>query len=193
MELILASGSATRHAMLEAAGVPHRVVPSHVDEDAIKQRLTGGNAAELAGALAQAKALAVKAEGTLVLGGDSVLEVNGRTFDKPRSRAEAIAHLAAFSGQRIRLVSAAALAREGVVRWTDCGQAVLQVRPLSEAFIEHYVDAEWPALSQSVGCFRIEGPGVQLFERVEGDYFTILGMPLLPVLEALRAEGIIPG
>ncbi|MCH2488479.1 MAG: Maf family protein, partial [Erythrobacter sp.] len=124
-----------------------------------------------------------------VLGSDSLVEVEGRRFDKPGSRKEAAEHLRFFSGKTMTLHSAAALARQGRIVWIGGDFARLAVRDLSEDFIAAYLDAEWPAVSHCVGVFRIEGPGVHLIERIMGDQFTVLGMPLLPVLAALREEG----
>ena len=113
-------------------------------------------------------------------------------FDKPRSREEAAEHLRLFSGKTMQLTSAVALARAGEVDWSHVESASLVVRELSEAFIHDYLEAEWPEVGYCVGVFRLEGRGVQLFERIEGDHFTILGMPLLPLLGALRERGLIP-
>jgi septum formation protein len=192
--LVLASQSASRRAMLHAAGVPFEAVPAHLDERAIEADLAGSGAAATAVALAEAKALAVSAEraGRLVLGSDSLVEVAGRRFDKPRSRDEAAAHLRWFSGKTMHLHSAAALARGGEVLWRHGSLAALRVIDLTEAFIDSYLEHEWPAVSGCVGVFRIEGRGVQLFQGIHGDYFTVLGMPLLAVLGALRELGELP-
>lgn len=191
MTLVLASQSASRKAMLEAAGVPFVARPAAVDERALEESLAGRAGAEVALALAEAKALA--GSGTypeaLVLGSDSLVEVAGRRFAKPESRAQAGEHLRWFSGRTMDLFSAAALARNGTVVWSHVERAGLAVRALSDAFIADYLDAEWPAVSGCVGVFRIEARGVQLFDRIEGDHWTVLGMPLLPVLAALRREG----
>ncbi len=194
MTLILASQSASRRAMLDAAGVPYRAVPAHLDERALEESLAGSQPDEIAQQLAVAKARAVAAEhpGALVLGSDSLVEVNGRRFDKPESREQAAEHLRFFSGKAMRLHSAAALVRGGTVVWCWSALAVLSVRPLSDAFIADYLTHEWPAVAGCVGVFRIEARGVQLFERIDGDHFTVLGMPLLPVLGALREQGIMP-
>lgn len=192
--IILASQSASRRAMLDAAGVYFTAVPAHVDERAIEAGMAGASPDAVALALASAKALAVSRErpGELVLGSDSLVEVDGRRFDKPASREDAAAHLRFFSGKVMRLHSAAALARDGAVIWQDDAVASLHVIDMSEAFISAYLDVEWPAVSGCVGVFRIEARGVQLFERIEGDHFTVLGMPLLPVLGALRQLGELP-
>ena len=190
--IILASQSASRQEMLRAAGVAFEAVPARLDERALEARLAGAPAAEVAMALAEAKALAVDGDGRSVLGSDSLVVVGGKRFDKPASREDAADHLRAFSGQAMELHSAAVLARGGAVVWRGGAVATLGVRPLTEAFIAHYLDQEWPAVSYCVGVFRIEGPGVQLFDRIEGDHFTVLGMPLLQVLGALRELGELP-
>ena len=193
--LILASQSASRRAMLEAAGVPFMALAARVDERALEAGLAGAAPAEVALALAGAKALAVSAlhPDRLVLGSDSLVVCAGRRFDKPESRAAAAAHLRLFSGQTMELHSAAALARGGEVLWRGAQVARLAVRTLSETFIENYLTHEWPAVSGCVGVFRIEGRGVQVFEAIEGDHFTVLGMPLLAVLGALRDLGELAG
>ncbi|MFM5925311.1 MAG: Maf family protein [Novosphingobium sp.] len=194
MSLILASQSASRRAMLDAAGVAYQAVPAHLDERALEASLAGAPSAEVARALAEAKALAVAPgrAGALVLGSDSLVCVEGRRFDKPRDRDEAAAHLRFFSGKTMELHSAAALARDGAVIWSHAALARLAVRPLSDAFIAAYLAREWPAVAGCVGVFRIEALGVQLFDTIEGDHFTVLGMPLLAVLGALRAAGELP-
>ncbi len=192
MKLILASQSASRRAMLDAAGVAHEAIPARVDEDAVKLAMAGAAPRDLADALAELKALKVSAlhPDALVLGSDSLVALaDGAILDKPRDRADAAAHLRAMSGARHDIVSGAVLARGGQAVWRHVDVAKLHVRPLSDGFIESYLDAEWPAIAGCVGCFRIEGPGVQLFERIVGDHFTVLGMPLLPVLGQLRVLG----
>lgn len=193
MRLILASKSASRRAMLDAAGVVYRSIPADIDERAVEAGLEGAAPADVAEALAVAKAAAVASlhPGALVLGSDSLVVCAGRRFDKPGSRAEAGEHLRFFSGKVMELHSAAALVRDEGCLWSHAALARLDVRELSDAFIEYYLDMEWPAISHTVGAFRIEGPGVQLFERIGGDQFTVLGMPLLPLLGALREEGVL--
>lgn len=192
MGLVLASSSAIRRAMLDQAGIHCEVVPVELDEDA--ERASATDAAHLARTLAEAKAL----EGSRarrddwVIGGDSVVSVDGRIFGKPRGRDEAAEHLQFFSGRMMTLTSAAALARGGELDWSCADSARLNVRPLSESFIAQYLDAEWPEVGYCVGVFRLEGRGVQLFDSIEGSYFTILGLPLLPLLGALRERGVIP-
>jgi septum formation protein len=190
--IVLASKSASRRAMLSAAGVPFVGMAASIDERSLEAELAGTAPADVALALAQAKALAVEDSRRLVLGSDSLVVVDGRRFDKPATREEATDHLRFFSGRVMQLHSAAALARQGVVVWHHAAVASLHVRELSPAFIEGYLDAEWPEVGHCVGVFRIEGLGIQLFERIDGDHFTVLGMPLLQVLAALRELGDLP-
>lgn len=190
--LILASASATRAQMLTAAGVAHRVEPPRIDETAVKAEL--GEPRQVALELARRKALAISNQwpADWVIGGDSVVEVEGQRFDKPASRSQAAEHLAAFSGREMLLSSAVALARDGELEWNLVDTARLKVRPLSAGFIATYLDWEWPAVGQCVGVFRMEGTGAQLFEAIEGSHFTVLGMPLLPLLAALRDRSLLP-
>jgi septum formation protein len=192
LALILASSSPIRRSMLDAAGVEYEAVPPHLDEGSVKANLSAADA--IASELAAAKALAISAvrPRDWVVGSDSVVSVGERLFDKPRDREEAADHLRFFSGKLMELTSAVALARGDNVDWCHVERAQLQVRPLSPEFIERYLDAEWPDVGYCVGVFRLEGRGVQLFEAIEGDHFTILGMPLLPLLSALRERGVIP-
>jgi nucleoside triphosphate pyrophosphatase len=177
--------------MLCAAGVDHNVTASAVDENSIKA--AHADAAEMTVELATAKALTVSRTlpDAWVIGSDSAVNVDGRSFNKPQSREMAAEHLRAFSGRAMQLTSAAALARGGEVDWRYVERATLHVRPLSEEFITTYLDAEWPEVGYCVGVFRMEGRGVQLFDSVQGDYFTILGMPLIPLLGALRERGVL--
>ena len=175
--------------MLEAAGVSFRVQASNVDERQVEAGLAGADTASVAIALAAAKAGAVDAPGDIVLGSDSLVVVDRQRFDKPSSREEAAEHLRRFSGRVMELHSAAALYRDGDRVWSSTSLARLHVRDLSEDFIERYLDAEWPHVAHCVGVFRIEALGVQLFERIDGDHFTVLGMPLIEVLGALRDLG----
>jgi len=191
MALILASASAIRRSMLEQAGVEFVIQPGTVDET--EEKRNHSDPVQLASALAEAKALNVSRAHPedWVIGSDSVVSVEHRLFDKPRDREQAAKHLRFFSGKDIVLTSAVALARNGVTEWLHCDSALLKVRQLSERFIEDYLEAEWPGVGYCVGVFRLEGPGVQLFESIEGSYFTILGMPLLPLLMALRERGLV--
>ena len=194
MKLILASQSASRRAMLAAAGVPFEAVAAGVDEDAAKAALSGVGPRNLADALAELKALKVSARepAALVLGSDSVVALDdGTLLDKPASREEAAEHLTRMSGRVHELWSAAVIAEGGRAVWRHVERAKMSVRPLSYSFVERYLDAEWPAISGCVGCYRMEGPGVQLFHRVEGSHFTVLGLPLIPVLAQLRVLGVL--
>ena len=196
MSLILASRSAARKAMLEAAGLAIELHPANVDEAATKGRLLseGGDARSVAIALAGEKALAVSRRhpSRLVLGADQTLDQDGTLFDQAADLAEAAERLRGFSGREHRLHSAAAVAQDGAVVWTGVDTARLKVRPLSDAFIESYVSRNAEAALSSVGGYWLEAEGAQLFERVEGDYFTVLGLPLLPLLAFLRGRGALP-
>ena len=178
--------------MLSAAGVTVTVDPADVDESAVKAAHVGDDRA-LALALAEAKALETsrRSSQNWVIGGDSLVSVEGRRFDKPASRDDAAAHLRFFSGKQMRLTSAVALAQDGQVDWSHAADAMLHIRLLSDDFIHNYLEAEWPAVSHCVGVFRMEGRGVTLFDAVEGDHFTILGLPLLPLLGALRERKLV--
>lgn len=192
--LILASQSASRTAMLAAAGVPFVAEPAHADEAALKAAMAGAPPRDVADALAELKALKVSARhpGALVLGSDSLAVLDdGTILDKPVSREDAADHLTRMSGKRHDLVSAAVIAQDGRPVWRFVDKARMFVRPLSPAFIETYLDAEWPAIAGCVGCYRIEGPGAQLFSRIDGSQFTVLGMPLLPVLSYLREREVL--
>jgi septum formation protein len=191
MSLILASASSIRAAMLSAAGVEVEVDPARIDEAAVKVA-HDGNDRQLAIALAEAKALDISRlrSADWVIGGDSLVSVGGKRFDKPVDRDEAAEHLRFFSGKPMRLTSAVALARGGKVIWSHASPAELQVRSLSETFIHTYLEAEWPMVAACVGVFRMEGRGINLFERIDGDHFTILGMPLLALLGALRERDL---
>ena len=193
--LILASQSASRRAMLAAAGVSFTAEPAGVDEDAAKASLAGIAPRDLADALAELKALkvSIRHPQALVLGSDSVVALaDGSLLDKPGSREQAADHLTRMSGGTHRLWSAAVIAQGGTPVWRHVEAATLHVRPLSYSFIDRYLDVEWPAVAGCVGAFRIEGPGVQLFDRIEGSHFTVLGLPLIPVLDFLRRHGVMP-
>jgi septum formation protein len=189
LALLLASTSPIRRHLLVQAGVDCAIASPDVDEAAV-QRAHRGDGPSLALALATAKALSVDRPGDLIVGCDSVLEVDGRLYAKPVNRNDAARHLAEFSGRTMVLSSAVTLARDGAVEWSCVDKASLVVRTLSPHFITSYLDAEWPDVAYCVGVFRMEGRGVTLFERVEGSHFTILGLPLLPLLGALRERGV---
>lgn len=187
--LILASRSAGRRLALLQSGVPFESIPADVDERAIESRLEGADADAIASALARAKALAISARGRLVLGADQAASCEGRIFGKPADGREAEALLRFLSGKRHRLHSAIALARDGVVIFETVGVADLTVRDLSDAFVAAYLTAMGDGALTSAGAYQIEGLGAQLFSKVEGDHWTIMGLPLLALLEALRREG----
>lgn len=188
LTLILASTSSIRRQILTAAGVEYESTKPDVDEAEMKLGLD--DATEIARRLAEAKAVSLP--GQWVIGSDSVVSVGGMLFEKPRNREEAAEHLRFFSGKEMVLTSAVALANGGRLDWSHVESARLQVRPLSEEFIADYLEAEWPEVGYTVGVFRLEGRGVQLFCSIAGDHFTILGMPLLPLLCALRERGLMP-
>lgn len=190
--LVLASTSATRRAMLAAAGVSHDAVAAGVDEEAAKAALGHLDGRALADALAELKAIKVSARrpGDLVLGCDQTLELeDGTLLDKP---GDALGEqLRRLSGKTHRLHSAVVAAENGQPVWRHVERAKLTMRPLSDAFIDDYVAREGEAVAGCVGGYRIEGLGAQLFSRIEGSHFTILGLPLLPLLDWLRVRGIL--
>lgn len=197
MELILASQSPSRRAMLDAAGVAYRASPAHVDEAAVTAayRADQRSPRDLAEALAELKAVKVSCRepDALVLGADSTVEPpDGGAIDKAATRGDAAVQLRRLGGVTHRLHSAAVLARGGLPIWRAVDTARLSVRRFSDAWLDAYLDTEWPAIGGCVGGYRLEGPGAQLFTRIEGSHFTVLGMPLLPVLDQLRVLGVLP-
>ncbi len=195
MTLILASQSAARRAMLEAAGVPFETALPELDESAAKAGLVGAgfDPRSVAEELAQLKALSIGAgPADLVLGSDLVLErEDGEMLGKPRSREEALAQLRGLSGRTHALHSAAVIAENGEGIWWHSETVRLTMRALSEAFLADYLDREYEQIRWSVGCYRVEGLGAQLFERIEGSHFAVLGMPLLPLLTYLRERRLL--
>lgn len=193
MTLILASGSQSRKALLTAAGVAFIADPADLDEDTLMARLKGMPAQAVAQSLAEQKALAVSQRhpGRLVLGGDSVIAFAGDLLSKCATLEEARALLGRLSGHEHLLVSAAALARDAALLWSHASPCRMTMRSLSPQFLDDYLATEGPAILSSVGCYHFEGRGAQLFDKVEGDYFSVLGLPLLPVLAQLRKEGIL--
>ncbi len=197
--LILASGSAVRRKLLTDAGLAFTAEDSRVDEDAIKAGFAGSDrnaeeeTDELALKLAEAKALAVSAknEGALVVGADQILSCEGRRYDKPKSMEEARANLLAFRGRPHILHSGLVLVKDGGAVWNLTARATLTMREFSEEFLDSYLAEAGERVMKSVGCYQLEGPGVQLFEKIEGDYFSILGLPLLPLLDELRRHGVV--
>lgn len=198
--IVLASQSESRRAMLTAAHVPFEAMRPGVDEDAAKEalRADGLDARALADALAELKALRLsrRIPGALVLGCDQTLSLDGpddrgEMVDKAVDRADAARILRLLSGRVHHLHSAAVIALNGEAIWRHVERVRMTVRPLSDAFIDAYLDDDWDACRWCVGCYRIEGPGAQLFSRVEGSQFAIQGLPLLPLLDFLRTRGVL--
>jgi septum formation protein len=193
--LVLASKSTVRRAMIEAAGIPLEVAPADIDERAVEKRAGGGTAADAAVLLAREKARAAGArlKGRFVVGADQTLSLERARFTKPVDRDTAREQLRALAGRTHELHSAVALARDGRVVFSHVDTAKLTMRALSESFLDAYLDAAGPAVTTSVGGYQLEGLGSHLFERIEGDYFTILGLPLFALLGFLRREGCLAG
>jgi len=194
--LILASGSATRRAMLAAAGLAVIPSPPAVDEAEVKasMRAEGGTPADVAEALAVLKAQRVSRRypGDLVIGADQMLDCDGVWYDKPADRAAARDQLLALRGRTHTLTSTAVVVRDGERLWHATDRARLTMRSFSHVFLEGYLDAVGDAVLSSVGGYQLEGRGVQLFSKVDGDHFTVLGLPLLPLLGFLRDHGVLP-
>jgi septum formation protein len=195
-EVVLASGSAARAEMLGRAGLAVRRHPAAVDEAEIKAscRAAGMEAGEVAEALAELKAMRVSPRypGALVIGADQMLDCEGRWFDKPEDPDAARAQLAALSGRTHRLVTCAVVVRDGQRLWHHLDAAELTMRTLSPGFVDRYLAEAGEAVLTTVGAYQLEGLGAQLFSRVRGDFFTILGLPLLPLLGFLRVHGAVP-
>ncbi len=195
--LILASQSPARLALLRQAGLAVEARPAHIDEAAVKAgaRAESVDARETALLLAEMKAARVgpREPDALVIAADQLLVCDGAWFDKPADRAEARAQLAALRGRTHELVAAVLCWRGGGPVWRHVEAPRLTMRPVSDGFLEAYLDAEGDAVLGSGGAYRLEGPGVQLFDRVEGDYFSVLGLPLLPLLGFLRQTGALDG
>ena len=193
--IILASGSATRRAMLEQAGVPFVVDTAPVDEAAVKQamRAETDNPARVAEVLAELKAARVSARhpGAIVIGADQLLECDRHWFDKPADREAARAQLLALRDKSHRLVSSVVALRDGQRLWHHTDAARLDMRRFSDAFLDDYLERAGAAVLSSVGAYQLEGLGAQLFRAVEGDHFTILGLHLLPLLDFLRENGVL--
>jgi septum formation protein len=195
MRLILASGSPARKALLSNAGLRFEAVPAELDERAAEQPLlqAGASPEDVALALAMAKASLVSERhpDALVIGADQTLDLDGRRLTKPADMEAARRQILSLSGRTHRLHSAVSCASAGTVLWRDVSSASLTMRVLEPAFIGRYLAAAGDSVFGSVGAYQLEGPGIQLFDRIDGDYFTILGLPMLPLLKNLRAAGAI--
>jgi septum formation protein len=195
MTLVLASASPSRRAVLLNAGLSFEIVPAKIDERAAEKPLVdaGARSDDIAATLAMAKAANVSEirPDDLVIGADTVIDLDGERLNKPADMEAARRQLLKLSGRTHLLHSAVACARGGEVAWHEVETAALTMRKLTPAFIGRYLAAVGEEITKSVGCYQLEGRGVQLFEKVEGDFFAILGLPLLPLLAFLRSEGAI--
>jgi septum formation protein len=191
--LVLASKSASRRALLQGAGIPIEVLAADIDERGIQAASGLSNPREIALLLAREKARAVSAHhaGSTVIGADQTLALGDRLFNKPAGRAQALAQLRDLSGHSHELNSAVAIARDGEIIFEDVSVARLTMRQMTEAELSAYLDIAGDAVTTSVGGYQLESLGIHLFERIEGDHFTILGLPLLPLLAFLRSERLL--
>lgn len=193
--LLLASSSQIRLSLLQNAGVPTTAHPARIDEQAIRQSLAAEDAKprDLADTLAELKArkIAQRHPQALVLGCDQVLALNELVYAKPANLDEARLHLTQLRGKTHHLYSAMVLYDQGEPIWRHIGTARLTMRDFSDAYLQEYLDRNWPAIATSVGGYQLEGEGIRLFSAVEGDYFTILGLPLLPLLAYLSLRGFV--
>lgn len=193
-DIILASGSASRRALLAGAGVPARSIKPNVDEDSAKAAMRAENMSvrDQAMRLAEMKALKIsRTEPGLVIGGDQMLNLEGEAFDKPDNLTAAADHLRNLSGKTHTLETAIVIAENGEFIWRHLARPKLTVRTLGEGFITSYIDHCRDALLTTVGAYQLEGMGAQIFSKIEGDYFSILGLPLLPLLDYLRVRGVL--
>jgi len=193
--IVLASKSAARRAVLDGAGVAYEAITAGVDEDAVKAAMLaeGANAREIADALAELKAIKVsRSHPGFVVGADQTLELEGELYDKAETVDEARARLHQLRGKPHKLHSAVVVAKDGAPIWREVVTATLTMRDFSDVFLDDYLAHEGEAALGSVGCYRLEGRGVQLFSRIDGDYFTILGLPLMGLLDLLRRHGELP-
>jgi septum formation protein len=194
-DVVLASASPSRRRLLASAGVPAVWEAAEIDEHSVKAALAGeaADAAQVAESLAELKAqrIARRAPGALVIGADQMLECDGAWFDKPETLDQAAEQLQTLSGRTHRLISSACVVCDGACLWHHGDHARLTMRPLSDGFIDAYLAVVGKRALESVGAYQLEGPGAQLFSRVEGDYFTILGLPLLPLLDFLRNHRVL--
>ncbi|MEL6861285.1 MAG: Maf family protein [Pseudomonadota bacterium] len=194
-DIILASGSASRRALLAGAGVEAQSIKPNVDEDSAKiaMRAEGVKVRDQAMQLAEMKALKIsRTHPGLVIGGDQMLNLEGEAFDKPKDLAQAKSHLEALSGKAHHLETAIVIAENGEFVWRHLARPKLTVRTLSDGFIDSYIETCGEPLLSTVGAYQLEGPGAQIFSKIEGDYFSILGLPLLPLLDYLRVRNVLP-
>jgi septum formation protein len=195
--IILASGSEIRATLLRNAGVAVEVLVPRLDEDTIRAAMLaeGASPRDLADALAENKArkIGLKHPDALVIGCDQILDFGGNCLSKPADQQDARAQLRAMSGQRHSLLSAVVIWHEGASVWRHIGQARLQMREISEPYIDDYVERNWDSIRHAVGCYKLEEEGVRLFSRIDGDYFTVLGLPLVDLLGYLTVRGVLPG
>jgi len=194
-EIILASQSAARQAMLRQVGVPFRAVPARIDEEAIRASLLAEDATprDVADGLAEFKArrVAEKHGDAIVIGSDQVLEFKGQLLGKPADRAEAADQLRMLRGERHRLLSAVVVYDGGRPVWRFTGEVRLTMQPITDGYMAAYLDRNWPDVADSVGGYKLESEGARLFSRIEGDYFTVLGLPLLELLAYLGNRGVL--
>jgi len=192
-KLILASGSEIRRQLMENAGIPVRIIKPRIDEEMVKASLLAENAPprDIADTLAEMKALKIseKNPDSLVIGCDQVLDLGGQLLSKPASVEEARSQLQQMRGERHMLLSAAVICEGGKPIWRHIGQVRLRMRAFSDDFLDGYLDRNWPEISHCVGGYQLEGEGVRLFSRVDGDYFTVLGLPLMEMLNYLTLRG----
>ncbi len=195
--IVLASGSEIRRRLLQNAGVTFETRPAKVDEEAIRDALVaeGAAARDIADALAEAKArkASMREPDALVIGCDQVLELDGRLMSKPASPEDGAAQLAALNGREHRLYSAAVICEGGQPVWRHVGEVRLHMRQVSQAWLDDYLSRNWQSVRHSVGCYKLEEEGARLFSRIEGDYFNVLGLPLLELLGYLTIRGVLPG
>ena len=189
-KLVLASASEVRASILGGAGIDFDVCPSRVDESLLKGTLTDGSDLALALAAEKARTVAVKYPDHFVLGADQILSCDGRLFDKPRDMDEARGSLLFLRGKTHQLINGLALVLNDELVWQNTTTASLTMREFSDAFLDMYLQRAGSSILSSVGCYRLEAEGSQLFEKIDGDYFTVLGLPLMPLLGALREHGV---
>jgi septum formation protein len=193
LPLVLASQSKARQTLLKNAGIAFETLPAHIDERAIQYNSGLAAPGKIAALLAREKALAVsrQRDQQFVVGADQTLALGSHIFNKPAGRAQALAQLSQLAGQSHELHSAIAVAKAGTILFEHVAVARMTMRPLNEAELVAYVDAAGEVVTSSVGAYQLEGLGVHLFERIEGDHFTILGLPLLPLLDFLRGQSLL--